>query len=359
MVEESRVDQHPFLNRLEEAWHPHARVVGPVVVAVSGGGDSVGLLRGLFELMRSRDETPARRLVVAHARHDLRDGLAEDPAGLDAEFVQKLAEDLQLRCIVKRLAVRQAVTAGEGIEAAARRLRYAFLTAAAEECGARVVATAHTADDQVETILHRLLRGTGLAGLSGIPSVRELVEGIVVVRPMLEIPGSIVRGYLRDIGQGWREDSSNSDTRHTRNLLRHEILPRLEAGPYPAAREAILRLSAQASAASAGTAEVIEALLNDVVDDAGGGRVRVRATSLAGHSRDLLASLVVGLWKRQGWPRRDMTAGHYEAVADLLATGARSSAGDVLELPGGLRATIEAAGVLCIARINVGRLGSA
>ena len=148
-------------------------------------------------------------------------------------FVQQLAVDLGLPCVQCCLRVREAVQGGEGLEAAARRLRYGFLREVAESRGARLIAVAHTADDQVETVLHRLLRGTGLAGLAGMPAVRMLVEGMVVVRPMLAVlrwsPGRI----FQSIGQAWQEDATNSDTRYTRNLLRHELLPRLAEGPYP------------------------------------------------------------------------------------------------------------------------------
>lgn len=377
MTGEGGGGRHPFLDELATAWLPHAHVRGPVVVAVSGGGDSVGLLRGLFDMLLSRGESPARRLVVAHARHDLRDEIEGDPAGGDAAFVQQLARDLELPCVVKPLAVRQAVSGGEGLEAAARRLRYDFLRDTAGECGARLVATAHTVDDQVETILHRLLRGTGLEGLCGMPQARELVEGIAVVRPMLAIPAATVRGYLRDVGQIWREDASNADTRHARNLLRHEILPRLEEGAYPGVREAILRLSRQAATAAAGSAAVVEAVLDELVSDAGGGRVRVRAESLAGRPRDFLASVAAGLWRRTGWPRRDMAARHYEAVGDLLAVAAAHHqaahpetahpegqqpdsrvrevlrSGCALDLPGGLRATVEPGGVLHVGPVDV------
>lgn len=375
MSREGGGGRHPFLDQLATAWGPHAHVRGQVVVAVSGGGDSVGLLRGLCDVLLSRGESPARRLVVAHARHDLREEIEGDPAGGDAAFVQQLARDLELPCVVKPLAVRQAVSGGEGLEAAARRLRYEFLRDTAGKCGARLVATAHTVDDQVETILHRLLRGTGLEGLGGMPRARQLIEGIAVVRPMLAIPAATVRGYLRDVGQVWREDASNADTRHARNLLRHEILPRLEDGPYPGVREAILRLSGQAAAAASGTAGVVDALLDELVSDAGCGRVRVRAESLAGRPRDLLASLVAGLWRRAGWPRRDMAARHYEAVADLLAVAAGHQqaahpegqqsdsrvrdvrrAGSALDLPGGLRATVEPGGVLQIGPVDVSPL---
>ena len=180
----------------------------PVVVAVSGGSDSVALLTTLRRLVPPGLE---HRLLVAHAEHDLRDG-----ASADREFVVRLAGRLGLHVVWRRLAVRDAPDGdGAGIEGRARRLRYAFLAEVALESGGRHVAVAHTADDQAETILHRMLRGTGLAGLGGMVDARELVAGVSLVRPMLGLTREDVRGYLAAAGEAWREDPTNTDTPET------------------------------------------------------------------------------------------------------------------------------------------------
>ncbi|MBL7193459.1 MAG: hypothetical protein ISS73_05855, partial [Pirellulales bacterium] len=140
--------QKAFLEQLAAGWRPHAHVRGPVVLAVSGGGDSVALLRGLHQLREEAGTPASQQLVVAHAQHDLREGHAGDPAAADAAFVQQLAVDLGLPCVQCCLRVREAVQGGEGLEAAARRLRYGFLREVAESRGARLIAVAHTADDQ-------------------------------------------------------------------------------------------------------------------------------------------------------------------------------------------------------------------
>ena len=141
----------------------------PVVVAVSGGADSVGLLLGLLQL----GPTVGRRLVVAHAEHDLR---AEAPA--DRAFVTRLAEGIGAPVAWRRLTVRDpAAVRGEGLEGRARRLRYGFLADVARETGAHHVLVAHTADDQAETILHRVLRGTGVAFVNRFGIERELQAG--------------------------------------------------------------------------------------------------------------------------------------------------------------------------------------
>jgi len=351
---------HAFLTQLAEGWQPHAGVRGPVVVAVSGGGDSVALLRGLHQLLareaRSSGQRLAgqrlasQRLVVAHARHDLREGHEGDPAAADAAFVRQLAAELGLAHTERFLRVRQEVVGGEGLEAAARRLRYDFLREVAESEGARLVVTAHTADDQVETVLHRLFRGTGLAGLAGMTPVRELVEGIVLVRPMLAISAAAARDFLRAQGQAWREDATNADTRYARNLLRHDLLPRLAAGPYPAAGEAVARLADQAREAHASLEAACDALLNAYARREAGGTVVVQARPLAGCPQSLLTELVATLWRQQEWPRRDMTSRHFAAVATMLAQPAATAS---LDLPGGIRAWSEAGGQLRIGQIGL------
>jgi tRNA(Ile)-lysidine synthase len=221
----------------------------PSVVGVSGGADSVALALGLVRLAPA---DAVRRLVIAHADHGLR---AESAA--DHDFVAALAERLGVRFVGRRLAV--ATAAGrEGLEGRARRLRYEFLTEAAHEVGARHVLVAHTADDQAETILHRLLRGTGIAGLAGMRRSRRLADGVALLRPLLHVSRASVREFLAATGQDWREDATNADVRHARNFLRHEILPRCEAGPYPAATDAIARLGAQAAASAAAHASAAE-----------------------------------------------------------------------------------------------------
>ena len=157
----------------------------PVLVAVSGGADSVALLIALRRLVPAGLE---RRLIVAHAEHDLRGA-----APADREFVAALAAHLGLRCVWRRVAVRDD-GGDEGLEGRARRLRYDFLGETALAHGARHVVVGHTADDQAETILQRMLRGTGLAGLGGMAAARELVPGVSLLRPLLGLRREAARG---------------------------------------------------------------------------------------------------------------------------------------------------------------------
>lgn len=308
----------------------------PSVVAVSGGADSTALLLGLVALA-----PPSARLVVAHAEHDLR-----VTAAADREFVATLAARLGLPFVWRRLAVREA---GAGIEARARRLRYRFLADVAGEHGARHVLAAHTAEDQAETILHRILRGTGPAGLSGMAVARELCAGVALIRPLLAVRRSDVREYLAAEAEAWREDESNTDVRFARNFLRHEILARCAAGPYPAATAALGRLGRLAGRLAAALRGAAEHLLDAHARRRADGTIELRTAPLAALDPYLLAEVFAALWEREGWPRRDMTAAHYERLAALVRAADAAAAG-ITDYPGGVRVTASIGGITALRR---------
>jgi tRNA(Ile)-lysidine synthase len=311
----------------------------PSLIGVSGGADSVGLLLGLVHLAPA---DARQRLIVAHAEHDLRDAAAGD-----REFVAALAVRLGLPFVSRRLAVRTAPDPrGEGIEGVARRMRYAFFGDAARDTGARYVLVAHTAEDQAETILHRILRGTGLAGLAGMAAVRELSDGVALLRPLLAVSRDDVREFLAAAAESWRDDESNADTRYARNFLRHEVLARCAAGPYPGATAALVRLGGQAAAAAAAVRTAAENLLETHASRHADGMVVLRTEAVAALDPHLVAEIFVALWRREGWPQRDMTARHYERLAALALAAARSPRDRIppFECPGGIRAAASAAG---------------
>jgi tRNA(Ile)-lysidine synthase len=190
-----------------------------VAVAVSGGADSVSLLR---VLAAAATET-GLVLAVAHVHHGIRGAEADK----DAQFVAELAEQLGLEFHLHRVDTPAvARQKRETLEEAARGLRYAWFRELLAEGKADVVATAHTLDDQAETVLQRLLRGAWTEGLGGIHPTIACTGG-VILRPFLRARHAEIRAWLREIGQPWREDASNQDTAHTRNRIRHELLPTL------------------------------------------------------------------------------------------------------------------------------------
>ena len=191
-----------------------------LAVGLSGGADSVALLR---RLAASASEL-GLVLSAAHLHH----GLRGEEADGDQEFCAELAASLDLRSYTHRVDVgAEAALHHESIEEAARRVRYAWFRQLMASGMVDAVATAHTLDDQAETILGKLLRGAWTEGLSGIHPVVNFPEGCVL-RPLLGVSRPEIELYLAGLGQPWREDSSNRDPAFTRNRLRHELLPELE-----------------------------------------------------------------------------------------------------------------------------------
>jgi tRNA(Ile)-lysidine synthase len=190
-----------------------------VAVAVSGGADSLGLLRILHT------EAPEIGLVlaVAHVHHGIRGAEADE----DERFVVELAKELGVHVWVHRVETPAvAREKKQTLEEAARELRYAWFRELLAQGKADAVATAHTLDDQAETVLHRLLRGAWTEGLGGIHPLVECARG-VILRPFLDTRREEIRAWLRELGQAWREDATNEDTAHARNRIRHKLMPRL------------------------------------------------------------------------------------------------------------------------------------
>ena len=212
-------------------------------------------------------------------------------------------------------------TAGDGLEAAARQSRYDFLRDAAGRLGARYVVTGHTADDQAETILHRILRGTGIAGLAGMARARPLGEAATLVRPMLEIRRAEVLEYLGQIGQPFRHDRTNDDRQFTRNRIRSELLPSLAAQYNPGVVEALLRLGrlageAQSVAAPSSRPSCPRAMLGGSQGD-----LRVLLGALEGQPRYIVRELLMAAWRDRHWPLQAMGFEQWDLLADMAASG--------------------------------------
>jgi tRNA(Ile)-lysidine synthase len=199
---------------------------GTVVVAISGGADSVALLLALDELVRAGKIKV--EILIAHLNHKLR-GAASNA---DARWVRLLAQQLGRRAVISSSDVkRRAGKHKENLEQAARRARYEFLARIAKAHQARFVLTAHTMNDQAETILLNLIRGSGSDGLRGIEPVRALTKGsdIVLARPVLSwARRSDTESFCRSHSIDYREDAMNMDESFNRVRVRNELLPLLE-----------------------------------------------------------------------------------------------------------------------------------
>lgn len=192
-------------------------------MATSGGADSLCLADAILSTTSQHRHTP----LVAHLDHGLR---GEASRG-DAAFVQAFAQAHGVPCVIEHADVQAHAKAHTvSIEVAARDLRYAFLARVAHQHTAALVATAHHADDQAETVLMRLLRGTGISGLRGmqVRSPMPNAPEITLLRPLLRITRKEIEQYCTECGLHPRHDASNDDPHHTRNRIRHELLPLLE-----------------------------------------------------------------------------------------------------------------------------------
>ena len=301
-------------------------VSGTVLVACSGGGDSLALLRACVEL---RDSGTDLAPVAAHFDHAQRPGSQADGSAVASRAAAWGCEFRSGR-----------FDGSPGAsEAALRSARYAWLGAAAGEVGAGSVLTGHTADDQAETVLMRVIRGTGVAGLAGIPSLAPLpgsaagppAAAVRVARPMLSLTGAAARGFLADRGVDWREDPTNAATDHTRNRLRHEVLPLLET-LNPRVREAAVRLAAAARDEADATAGLADAFLDRALLHAGDRAIELRDKHLLLLPEPARRAVLRRVWRRAGWPERRMGRREWTRLAALQPGDAK------LFLPHGVRA---------------------
>src|SRR5438105_7517384 len=307
-----------------------------VGVAVSGGADSVALLRLLLELRGKLGIV----LSLVHFNHKLR-GKASDT---DEKFVAQLAarHGLELHSASVEVA-KKAKKERANIEDAARRARYDYFRSLAESGACKRVAVAHTADDQAETVLAHLLRGTGLAGLGGIHPVSG-----PVIRPLLGVRRNELRHFLRARKQNWREDATNRDTKRMRARIRKKLLPLLEKQFQPAivkhlatlaelAREDEAFLDALAEARTVMLAQKKDGQVRIAVDDLSQPWKReefnAENTEFAEKKKALSTRMVRRIVEKVKPRAGQLGANHVEAVLELARSG---QSGSSISLPGGV-----------------------
>jgi tRNA(Ile)-lysidine synthase len=310
-----------------------------VLVAVSGGADSAALLLALEELTRAG--LLGVSLTAAHLDH----GLRGERGGEDARWVEGLARTLGVPCVSGRAEVAEVARARrDNVEQAARRARYEFLAGAAREACARAVLVAHTLDDQAETVLLRLLRGSGAAGLAGMAAERALEEGgeVALRRPLLAwARRADTVGYCRARGVEFRADEMNEDDAYARVRVRRALLPLLETF-NPRAAEALARAAGLLREDSEALDALGAALLEEAraEGEASGGEESaegawpLRVETLAA-AHTALRRRALRLWLARG--RGDLRRlSHANLLAvESLTRGERG--GRTAELPGGSR----------------------
>jgi tRNA(Ile)-lysidine synthase len=314
-----------LMTRLEKKLAVALRQIGlsaqsKVVVAVSGGADSTALLHALSRL-RGRKGLPGG-IIVAHLNHQLRGEESDE----DESFVRRMAERLDLTLVSERIPVEErARSVKKNLEATARQIRYDFLLRAAESTGACAVFTAHTLDDQAETILMRLLRGSGPEGLRGIHKQAAMNVEVQLIRPVLDATRAEVIEHCEHYGLDYRTDRSNLSTDLTRNRIRHEVMPVLR------------RINPQADRSLARAAELIttdeEFLLmisSELLDKAVSGSTLSVESLRAAHPAIRRRALRMWLRKEKGGLRR-IEASHIAAIENLIA----GQSGRSIEMPEG------------------------
>jgi len=328
---------------IEQVWPVRRYRDLGVVIACSGGADSVALLRALDERIRqwpSELGPPRGFLVVAHFNHRLR-GQASDS---DAKFVGELAAELNLPF---------ETAAGDGQrvdEQSARQDRRSFLAQVAKRNGARYIALAHSLDDNVETFLHRLMRGTGPAGLCGIAPFRPLADrgperDFVLARPMLAVRRQSIRDALCERGFRWREDQSNARSDYRRNWIRNELLP-IICSEFPDAVAAISRAIDGQRQWAESLSEFVTPWTEAMV--IGVNPLRVRRLDRAGDwagdlvglginsnwilSRAVVTESLRRQWMVRGWPLQSFGQAQWELIYQLLS----GSGPDKVTLPGAI-----------------------
>jgi tRNA(Ile)-lysidine synthase len=331
--------------KLTAAWPPAEWRDVTVVVAVSGGADSVALLRALVDLKRAH-RGPGQ-LIAAHFNHRLR-GTDSDA---DEAWVIGTCESLDVMCETQEadehvpvgdfLSQREpaatsppAIRAAASDEASSREARYTFLRQVVARRGARYLATAHTADDQAETVLHRILRGTGLDGLAGIPFAREWIPGVTLIRPLLATSRREVLDYLDQLRQSFRTDESNTMTRYTRNRLRRDLLPLIERDYNPRVKEALCRLAGLADEAQT----VLRRCAADLEERALVRRTKHDAVldcrTLEDVEPYLVSQLVMSIWETQGWPLQAMSLEKWRQLTRLIRS--KEAVSEKADFPGGI-----------------------
>ena len=316
-----------------------------VAVAVSGGADSVGLLRVLLELRGQLGLV----LSVCHFHHGIRGADAD----ADADFVAALAHTHDLEFHLGRGDTgRESREKNISLEAAGRQLRLAFFAELLEQGKADAIATAHTLEDQAETVLMKLLRGAGTRGLAAIFPEQRLRVGRIV-RPLLEVRRQEIRDYLQGLNQAWREDQSNSDESFLRNRVRSAVLPLFRQQINPAADEMLAHAAEIARAEEEYWDEQVKRLLPLVAirgePARGGGRRQAKQQPQSDSSEGISLDIQKLLQQPLAMQRRLLLGAaelagctldfeHLQAVLDRADCGSQAARNGTIELPSHWRA---------------------
>lgn len=285
---------------------------GGILVAVSGGADSTALMYALHSFKAD--------LVIAHINHQLRGRLADE----DEAFVIEQADALGLPVVTRRVSVAEFAAQHKlSIETAARQLRMESLAEIAKEKKCAYIAAAHHKDDNAETIVHRLLRGTGFRGLAGIRPTKIFDSGITFVRPLLCVSRNQILAYLSELNVAWRHDYTNDDQAFTRNFIRHSLLPALQSQ----SKEALVELLDRLACSCRRYVERLEAQVDQIwpqlVLKKENNRIELDRKKFAAAPIPLKPEIIRRALLAIGSGERDLTQQHYHLI-QIFADAGRS-----------------------------------
>jgi tRNA(Ile)-lysidine synthase len=290
---------------------------GRILLAVSGGADSIALLHAMHRL--TQRGVIAAELLCAHLNHGLRGAAADG----DEDFVVRQARELDQPIVVRAIDVKAHARQHQlSIETAARQQRLNCLAQIARECNCPSVAMGHQKNDNAETVLHRLERGTGFRGLAGIHPMRRAGANLTFVRPLLCCSRAEIVEYLQSRDLTWREDHTNVDCIHARNRIRHRLLPALQAESCGSLVEELAALASSAQRLhNRVAAEAMRAAGEHAVS--GPEEATVGAETLSGLPRPVAVELLRQLLTTLGLGERDLTRRHYEELLGLARPSPR------------------------------------
>lgn len=285
------------------------------MVAVSGGADSMCLL----DVLHALSEDMGFTLVVGHVNHNLRPSANSEEA-----LVRQWAKAYGLKCLAESVDVQ---SNGQGLESAARYARYQALSRMMKASGANKTATGHTATDQAETLLYRVLRGTGVRGLTGIQA-----DNNGIIRPLLGISAHETRAYMQAMARPFLQDESNENTRFDRNFIRHEVMPLMERR-FPGAAQRMAALARDMSGLRRFVEERSESLFQQAVFFQDNERLVLDLLPLHTIDEYWLTEVFAVVGRVVYGPSRPLSRQHINAMVRLVYSERPSGR---LSLPGGL-----------------------
>ena len=327
--------QH-LIDQADQLWPPHRYRDLGVVVGCSGGADSVALARVLAKSLQSTESRGF--LVLAHFNHQLRGLDSERDAAFVRDLAAQLGADFRVGCALDNGETRQASNEGTRVvrdEASLRDQRRSFFLSVLKQTGARYLALGHSQTDQAETILFRLMRGTGAQGLAGIAPFRPFSAApdhadFVIARPLLGVSRNDIREALVSAGFEWCEDDSNESLEYRRNWIRSELLPRMES-QFPNVVKAIAR----AGANQRQWADAIEPLVDQWLERfvVSWEPLRIRLDRDGDTATAVLTEALRRCWSSKQWPQQAMTQTHWLQSVELV----RGTGPSTLNFPGSIR----------------------